>query len=358
MNPERFLLRPAEPGDLAALERLARASAIGISSLPPDRAQLQARIERSQRSFASEDEPSGEELYLFVLEDLSRDGAIVGTSGIEANPGLQDRFYAYRNEYIVQLSAPLATRNRIHTLHLCHDLTGVSLLTGFYIEPSYADGLAPQLLSRARLLFIAQFAERFSGRIASEHPGVADEQGHCPFWEAVGRRFFGMDYPSAEAAASGRNKRFIADLMPQAPIYVPLLDEPAQWALGQLHPDGELPFSILLDEGFEADTYVNIFDGGPTVVAELASLHSVRRRRPFLLAAGAAADNAVQLWHVIANTGRQDFRASLAMLPRGAERGALDPLIAARLGVAVGAELTVAPLGADPAAAAARGEQP
>jgi arginine/ornithine N-succinyltransferase beta subunit len=84
----------------------------------------------------------------------------------------------------------------------------------------------------------------------------------------------------------------------------------------------------------------------------------VRRRRPFLLAAGAAADNAVQLWHVIANTGRQDFRASLAMLPRGAERGALDPLIAARLGVAVGAELTVAPLGADPAAAAARGEQP
>jgi arginine N-succinyltransferase len=346
MSPERFLLRPAEPGDLADLERLARASAIGISSLPPDRAQLQARIERSQHSFASEDEPSGEELYLFVLEDRARNGALIGTSGIEANPGLQDRFYAYRNEYIVQLSVPLATRNRIHTLHLCHDLTGVSLLTGFYVEPAYADGLAPQLLSRARLLFIAQHAERFSGRIASEHPGVADEQGYCPFWEAVGRRFFGMDYPSAEAAASGRNKRFIADLMPQAPIYVPLLDEAAQWALGQLHPDGELPFSILLDEGFEADTYVNIFDGGPTVVADLAAVHSVRQSRRLRLADDALPASGPALWHVAANAGRAGFRASLLQLSADAGTAAVAPEQAARLGVGSGGELTVAPLGA------------
>ncbi len=345
-DPQRYLLRPAEPRDLPALERMARASAIGISSLPPDRAQLQARIERSLRSFASEDEPSGDELYLFVLEDQAREGALIGTSGIEASPGFHDRFYSYRNEFIVQLSEPLATRNRIHTLHLCHDLTGVSLLTGFYIEPAYADTLAPQLLSRARLLFIAQFPERFSDRIASENPGLADESGHCPFWEAVGRRFFGMDYPAAEAATSGRNKSYIADLMPQAPIYVPLLDEQAQWALGQLHPDGELPFSILLDEGFEADTYVNIYDGGPTVVASLSSLRSVRHLRALGLREPGAAPAAPlpPAWHVVTNTQRQGFRAGLLPLPPSAAQWPAEVALCQRLAVQTGERLLVAPL--------------
>jgi hypothetical protein len=38
-------------------------------------------------------------------------------------------------------------------------------------------------------------AARFSDRIAAENPGLADDNGRCPFWDAVGRRFFGMDYP-------------------------------------------------------------------------------------------------------------------------------------------------------------------
>ena len=345
-DPQDFLLRPAELRDLPALELLAHASAIGISSLPADSALLEERIERSQRSLASEDEPSGDELYLFVLEDQSRDGALIGTSGIEANPGFHDRFYSYRNEYLVQLSAPLATRNRIHTLHLCHDLTGVSLLTGFYIDPAYANTLAPQLLSRARLLFMAQFRERFSDRIAAENPGLADENGHCPFWDAVGRRFFGMDYPSAEAASSGRNKSFIADLMPQSPIYVPLLEEQAQWALGQLHPDGELPFSILLDEGFEADTYINIFDGGPTVVASLASLRSLRHLRQLDLRSGAGDATTPLSWHVAANMRRQGFRACLAALPPMATQWNADEALTRRLAVEGDGRLQVTPLSA------------
>lgn len=51
-----------------------------------------------------------------------------------------------------------------------------------------------------------------------------------------------MDYPQAERLAGGRSKSFIAELMLHSPIYVPLLPEAAQWAIGQLHPDGELPF--------------------------------------------------------------------------------------------------------------------
>jgi arginine N-succinyltransferase len=127
----------------------------------PDRALLRDKLERSLKSFAADDDVSGEEHYLFVLEDRAQGGALVGTSGIAASAGFHDRFYSYRNEYVVQVSPELEARNRIHTLHLCHDLTGVTLLTGFHIDPAHAAGVAPQLLSRGRLLFIAQFPERF-----------------------------------------------------------------------------------------------------------------------------------------------------------------------------------------------------
>lgn len=312
----RYLLRPAAAVDLPGLERMAAESAIGITSLQPDREHLRTRLERSLHAFASADDASGEEGYLFVLEDQARGGALIGTCGIEASAGFHDRFYSYRNEFIVQVSPALGARNRVHTLHLCHDLTGVSLLTGFHIDPAYAGTLAPQLLSRGRLLFIAQHPDRFADRIASESPGLADDSGRCPFWDAVGRRFFGMDYPSAEAAAMGQGRSLIAELMPQSPLYVPLLPEEAQWALGQLHPVGELPFSILIDEGFDAETWLNIFDGGPTLEGRLPLLHSVARRQMLKLPAAAAAatwpaPQAGSQWRLVANTARQGFRATL-----------------------------------------------
>ena len=69
---------------------------------------------------------------------------------------------------------------------------------------------------------------------------------------------------------SGRSKEFLASLMPQSPLYVPLLPEAAQRAIGQLHPDGALPFAILQAEGFDGERYIDILDGGPTMEATLA----------------------------------------------------------------------------------------
>jgi arginine N-succinyltransferase len=324
MNPTRFLFRAAGPADIDAFERAAADSVIGITTLPADRARLAERLERSAAAFASADDASGEEIHLFVVEDLQRPPGqrVVGTSGIAASAGFADRFYCYRNEMVVHDSAALNAGNRIHTLHLCHDLTGHTLLTSFWIDPAYADSAAPQLLSRARLLFIAEFAERFSDRIAAESPGLADEAGRCPFWDAVGRRFFDMDYPQIERLTGGRSKAFIAELMPQSPIYVPLLPDEAQWAIGQMHPVAELPFSILLDEGFDTETYVDIFDGGPTVDARVATLKTVAtsRRGPWCetATAGAGAD-----WQLVASTRRADFAA---LLVPGTAAGGTPPL--------------------------------
>jgi len=319
-DPGRWLLRPAQPRDLPALEALARASAIGISSLPPDRDALRQMLALSAKAFASDDVASGQEAYLFVLEDQAQGGALVGTSGIAAAAGFNDRFYSYRNEFIVQASAELGARNRIHTLHLCHDLTGVTLLTGFHIDASLAHTLAPQLLSRGRLMFIAQFAERFSDRIAAENPGLSNEQGACPFWDAVGRRFFNMDYPAAERLGGGRShKGWIAGLMPQSPIYVPLLPDEAQWALGQLHPVGELPFSILMDEGFDGETYLNLFDGGPTADGRVALLKTVARRHALAPEPAARAEPRGKAtgWQLVANGRQEGFRALLQPVGQG-----------------------------------------
>jgi arginine N-succinyltransferase len=279
---DRYLMRPATAADIDALERFAVASAYGITTLPADRAALLDRLARSARAFADEDASSGEEIYLFVLEDLAS-GRIVGTSGIASSAGSGRHFYSYRNEYVVHSSPEPGGQMRVHTLNLCQDLTGATLLTSFYIEPAYEHTLAPQLLSRGRLLFIAQFPERFAERIAAESPGLADDTGYCPFWESVGQRFFGMAYPEVERLAVGRTKAFIGQLLPQSPLYVALLPQAAQWSIGQLHPVSELPFAILQDEGFDADTYVDIFDAGPIVDAKVATLRTVagsRQARP------------------------------------------------------------------------------
>lgn len=281
--PTELLLRPVASADLDALQGLAAAAGPGIGSLRDDRAGLARRIEQSLQAFHTEDEDtSGEERYLFVLQAGAAAGTgaapLLGCAGIAARAGFGSRFYSYRNEFIVASSAALGLTQRTHTLHLCHDLTGSTLLTSFYIVPG-APEAAAQLLSRGRLLFLALHAQRFSDRIVAEFPGLLQADGASPFWDAVGRRFFDMGYPQAEALAGGRSKAFIAGLMPQSPLYVPLLPEAAQSAIGQLHPDGELPFQILCNEGVDADSYIDIFDGGPSAEGRLQALASVRAAR-------------------------------------------------------------------------------
>jgi arginine N-succinyltransferase len=353
LQPQQLLLRAAGPDDLDALERMARASAAGITTLPPDRAALAARLQRSAHSFAHADTAGEEALYLFVLEDLGRAARgldpVVGTCGITAAAGYGDRFLCYRNETLVHTSAALQLRNRVHTLQLCHTLTGATLLTSFYIDPAYEHGVAPQLLSRARLLFIAEFADGFADHIAAESPGLADADGRCPFWDAVGRRFFDMDYPQIERLAVGRSKAFIADLLPQAPLYVPLLPEEAQWAIGQLNPVAEVPFSVLMDEGFESETYVDLFDGGPIVDARVGTLRTVAQSRAAPADWMAAADGAdSQPWHLVSTTRRQGFRATLARAQWHQGHWLLGTDTAERLGLRAeqdrGTRLRAAPL--------------
>lgn len=368
MNPQDLWLRPAGVADLPALERIAASSVHGIGSLPKNPQRLLRRLEWAEQSFQSEDVASGEESYLFLLE---WQGRVIGCSGIVASAGFRERFYSYRNEFMVHASKGLHVNKRMHTLHLCHDLTGSTLLTSFFIEPEFEDTVAPELLSRARLLFIRRFADRFPGpRVAAEMPGISDGDGHSPFWSAVGERFFKMSYPEAERVSEGRSRSLIADLMPRTPVYVGLLPTAAQMSIGQLHPVGQLPFEILFREGFEADTYVDVFDAGPTVVAHLDQIATVRAARSLTVqdagpgrgpihgssrvpspgqeqpGAPPPSADAPHAWGLMVAGDRCSFRACLGILPTSGSLPA-DSEAARRLGVKAGERVDVTPLQLD-----------
>lgn len=270
----QWIVRPARLTDLNALHRLARQSLVGVTSLPDDRERLEQRLRGSEASFASDVDYPGEEDYLFVLED-GVTGELLGCAGIQANCGFSQPFYSFRHDVFVHASPALGIKHKVHALSLCHDLGGNSLLKGFHVMQSLREGPASQLISRARLLFIAAQRRRFSSRLVAEMVGCTDEQGHSPFWDALGQHFFGMSYDQAEALGASTDRTYLAELLPHYPIYVSLLSEQAQGVIGQVHAGAKRPYDILLNEGFESERYIDVYDAGPTLEANTAQVRSV-----------------------------------------------------------------------------------
>ncbi|WP_323139793.1 arginine N-succinyltransferase [Massilia phyllosphaerae] len=269
-----YLVRPVEPADAGALEALLADSMPGVHTLPRTREKIAALIERSCASFAAHVDIPSEETYLFVLEHIESH-ELVGTAAIHASAGSNGTYFAFRNDVIQQVSRDLNISHSVHALTLCSELTAYSQLSGFTIRHRDSAGQEAALLSRARLLYAVLAPHRFGDRFFVPLAGVTDDEGQSPFWDALGRKFFKMDFLDAERTIGGaRNRTLIVELMPHYPVYVPLLPGPAQAAMGQIHPDGELAFDLLTEEGFEADEYVDIFDGGPILQAHKNALRS------------------------------------------------------------------------------------
>lgn len=299
--------------DLAEIQRLAAASPVGVAALPADRDRLLVMIEASIAAMADEVSFSGEERYFFVLEDTA-DGRLVGCSLIVAAAGFSQPFYTFRNEMFLHASRELGLHNRIHVLSLCHDLTGHSLLAGFHLDQSLkAQSLARSLNVRGRLLFMASHPQRFAESTSVEVAGVSDGEGNAPFWDAVGRHFFAVSYLEAEQLGSTHGRNFLAELMPGYPIYVPMLSDAAQEVIGQVHPHAQDVFDILLDEGFETDDYVDIFDGGPVVQAKTAALRSVQDSQCATVRIGESVTGSTSQW-VVCNLQVERFRAAVLEL--------------------------------------------
>ncbi|MCJ1887774.1 arginine/ornithine succinyltransferase subunit alpha [Pseudomonas sp. LA21] len=306
-----LVMRPAQVADLQQVQRLAADSPVGVTSLPDDAERLREKILASEASFAAEVSFNGEESYFFVLED-SLSGRLVGCSAIVASAGFSEPFYSFRNETFVHASRELKIHNKIHVLSLCHDLTGNSLLTSFYVERDLVNTPVAELNSRGRLLFMASHPERFADAVVVEIVGYSDDQGQSPFWNAIGRNFFDLDYSEAERLSGLKSRTFLAELMPHYPIYVPLLPDEAQESMGQVHPRAQITFDILMRDGFESDNYIDIFDGGPTLHAPISSIRSIAQSRqvPVRIGEGGKGNRG----YLVTNGQLQDFRAIVAEL--------------------------------------------
>lgn len=337
-----MIVRPIESADIAALERLVMAGGVGLTNLPRDPGVLRERISESARAFAAEVSAPGEQRYLFVLEDTEA-GAVAGTCGIVAAVGLSEAFYSYRVGVVVHASRELGVYNQMPTLYLSNDHTGCTELIGLLLAPHYRRGDNGRLLSKARLLFLAEHADRFAEKVFAEMRGVSDESGRSPFWEALGRHFFTMDFPRADYLSGVLSKAFIAELMPKYPLYVPLLSEEAQRVIGQPHEMTRAAMRMLEEEGFRHEGYVDIFDAGPTLESRLKDIRAVRESRR-ASATIADAPSGGEL-HLVSNARLAGFRSCLARTALGhPETVQLSAATARCLDLAEGDPLRVVPL--------------
>lgn len=230
-----LVLRNALETDLDAVFELAKGVGPGMTTLKAERGALRERLAVAAASFSGELAPADAD-YVFVLEDLAA-GWVCGVSAIKAAVGVREPFYNYRISTSVHASPTTGLVNRVQSLHLSHDLSGASELCSLYLHPDYRSGSNGRLLSKGRLLFMAQFPSLFGSKVFAEMRGFQDGQGRSPFWEAVGRPFFHMDFHEADDLCGKGDRLFIEHLVPRLPLYTHLLGLDACAAIGKTHAD-------------------------------------------------------------------------------------------------------------------------
>ena len=339
MDAVSWHIRAARGADVDALLDLARLTGGGFTNLPADRGSLAERLAWSDESYARADAAPDDELYILLLEQAGT-GRIGGCGMVFSRIGAEWPFYSYKVATLSQTSRELGRTFALQFLSLTTDHDGASEVGGLFLHPDLRTGGLGRLVARSRYLFIAQHRARFGARLLAELRGVLDEDGNSPFWDALGRKFFGMPFPEADAFNAIHGSQFIADLMPKHPIYTALLPAEAQAVIGKPHPKGEAALAMLEAEGFTYDNYVDIFDGGPTVSARTDHVRTVRDSHVARVARLCATGDGFA--RALLATGRlTDFRAWIGHVGAEMTPGecALPEGEAAVMGVRVGDEV-------------------
>jgi arginine N-succinyltransferase len=343
-----FYVRPIAREDLSALLALSEHTGSGLTTLPANADRLAQRIERSLASFAGA-AAKADACYVFVLVDDGT-GGVVGISAIEAAVGLSEPWYNYHVGTQVHASRELDVYTAAPTLFLTNDHTGDSELCSLFLDSRHRRAKNGPLLSKARLLFIAEFAPLFAPKVIAELRGRLDADGKSPFWEGLGRHFFVMDYSRADYLTGVGQKAFIAELMPRHPVYATLLPAAARAVIGEVHADSQPARAMLEAEGFRYEGYVDIFDAGPTLECFRDNIRALRQSETFAVKVGEhdpVPDTLTDevLW-LVANRSFERFRAALAWAPARIARFPLPPHAAAVLAVGDGDAVRAVPLSA------------
>lgn len=269
-------IRPVRREDYDQLRAFSRVTGGGMTNLPDDDKALRERIGRAVDSFSAGATKPGPEVYMTVLEE---DGKILGTAGVFSAIGLKDGFINYKLIDEVHYSAEYERTTRRTVLMPSHDFTACAEVGMLFVSPDARRGGWGKLLARSRYLFIAQKPEIIADHICAELRGWRGPNGEQPFWESVGRHFFEMDFVDADLHNATHGNQFIQDLMPRHPVYTVFLSPEARACIGKPHDSAQAAFDMLIEEGFEWDQYIDIFDGGPLVDAKTSQIRTIRESR-------------------------------------------------------------------------------
>ncbi|WP_437226649.1 arginine N-succinyltransferase [Planctomicrobium sp. SH661] len=336
-----YVIRPVKAEDLDRLLELADLTSFGLTTLPKDRSLLEKRIKGSLRSFRNldADEPGGE-TYLFVIEDLET-SRVMGTCGIISKTGGFEPFYSYEIQTSHHASRMLDVRKEIPVLHLTENHDGPSEIGSLFLHPDARNGGNGRLLSLSRFLFMAEYPQLFDPDVIAEMRGVIDDKGRSPFWDALGKHFFDLEFPKADYL-SIVNKEFIGDLMPRYPIYIPLLPAEAQAVIGEVHELTRPARRLLESEGFEFRNHVDIFEAGPMLHSTRDRIRSIRESRAGRVSA--VHDNISPGEEFLIASKSDGFRAIRGQLQLTGDGVELSPKSAAALKVEVGDPVRYVPL--------------
>lgn len=268
-----IVVRPVKSSDIDKFVSLVDHSPYGLSSLPKNRTFLEEKIANSQLTFSySSQKPSGGN-FLFVMENL-KTGEIIGCCGIVSKVGGFEPFYAYNIETVHKRCESVNIEQNLKILHLHRDHSGPCEIGSLFLLPEYRRRGYGRFLALSRFLFLAQYPSAFDPIVVAKLRGVITENGESPFWEAVGRKFFGIDFAEADYITA-LNKKLISELMPTYPIYVSLLPDEAQRVIGMVDLQTQGAMRILQSQRFELCDMVDLFEAGPIMQSPLRNIHAV-----------------------------------------------------------------------------------
>lgn len=336
----KVLFRPVKESDLEGVYQLACQAGFGLTTLPAEKKVLQERILHSQKSFSKTPYFPENEYYFFILECVQTK-KIVGSAAIESAVGYDLPFFSYVVSKKTHICHDLDFRVELSLLNCVNDLQGCSELGTLFLLPEYRKHYQGLFLSRARLMFMKVFLNRFSAFVIAEMRGVSDEKGCSPFWNAVGKNFFNMSFVQADKLSMMSNKQFINDLMPVHPIYINMLSQDAQAVIGQAHQSSVPAMRILEKEGFYFNNYVDIFDAGPTIKAKVSNLKTVKNSQIHKVI---NITNQVSAKSYFISNVKNDFKAMIAPVMMREDGIILSKNDAEIINVSIGDEICVTPI--------------
>lgn len=275
-----LIARPACAADINSLVDLANRIGPGMTTLPSDPTAIAHKVECSVRTFNGQD--SSDPQYLLVLEE-EYDGRIVALSGVYPKVGEPHGFFSYKLTKIIQRSDRLDRSCEVELLTLSNQYTGSTEVGTLAVLPEFQSTGAGRFLAQARYMLIGTFPTLFSSCVMAEMRGWQDKEGNSPFWNAIGAKFFGMTFEHADRLSALEGSGFIADLMPKQPIYAALLPDSARDAIGCPHAISARVMTMLFDEDFRYDGYIDVFDGGPQVHALQGQIRTIRQMQDVIV---------------------------------------------------------------------------